>query len=300
MDQEKLLQKWLNDQLTETEKQAFEQLPDHNLNMKIIEAAKRFKAPDFPIDSKFKLLQYRLRNTHNKVRPMYFAWMYRVAAILVLALIAYFYIASNNVQIFTGNNDQKRVLLPDASLVILNQSSSLEYNSILWYFKRRIKMDGDAYFKVQKGSRFDVHTRHGVVSVIGTQFEVKSYMQLFEVKCFEGVVSVQTSQKNIILTHGEAVVARKDQIKKILMTQKQPQWLTNEIKYKSTPLAVVLHALKKHYGVKIVTKSVDTTKYYTGSLITDNLNLALEVITKAFGLKYYIDQTQKTVIISGQ
>ena len=47
MNNEELLNRWLANELTDAEKEAFEKLEDYELNKKIIEGALYFKAPLF-------------------------------------------------------------------------------------------------------------------------------------------------------------------------------------------------------------------------------------------------------------
>ena len=298
MDKEKLIYKWLNGQLTGEEKKAFEQLPDYDLNLKIVEAAKSFKAPEFPSEKKYFELKSRLKRNLNEKQSYKSVWLYRMAAIFIIALTAYFYIQSNTVEIKTLAFEKKQVVLPDASIVWLNANSKLIYNRILWHLKRQLKMSGDAFFKVTKGSRFDVHTKAGIVSVVGTEFEVITTMSKFEVKCYEGIVKVKTIDKNVLLTHGEGVQVLASEIKKIPVEQSKPEWIDKNSQFKSVPLSTVLQALEKQYHIKIKTQHVDVNQLYTGSLVRHDLKLALKAITEAFGLSYQFDNTHKTVLIS--
>ena len=43
-----------------------------------------------------------------------------------------------------------------------------------WKNERSVNLDGEGFFKVAKGSKFDVETSAGTVSVVGTQFNVKN------------------------------------------------------------------------------------------------------------------------------
>ena len=44
MDKDRLIEKWLKDELTDAEMETFKQLDDYELNVAIIENAKHFKA----------------------------------------------------------------------------------------------------------------------------------------------------------------------------------------------------------------------------------------------------------------
>ncbi len=302
MDQDQLLYKWLNGQLTEEEKKALEQLPDYDLNRKIIAGARIFKAPDFPVEERFREWQEK-RHERGHIRTLWRSTFYypmAAALILALGLIFIFIGRVNTVTIKTGAFEKKTVLLPDASSVVLNVNSELKYNRLIWKFKRQVDLDGNAFFKVAKGSRFDVETSKGEVSVLGTQFEVKARDSIFEVKCFEGVVRVNIPEKAWVLQKGKALRVWRNQVEELSVEQNRPNWLMDETYYRSVPLYVVLQALEKHYQIHIKTQSVDTTRRFTGVLIKNDLELALRSVTEVFGLKYRMDDNQKIVVISAR
>ena len=69
--------------------------------------------------------------------------------------------------------------------------------------KRDLTLEGEAYFKVQKGQTFSVNTTDGVVKVLGTHFNVKQRNNYFEVNCYEGLVSVTYNNETVKLPPGK-------------------------------------------------------------------------------------------------
>jgi ferric-dicitrate binding protein FerR (iron transport regulator) len=57
--------------------------------------------------------------------------------------------------------------------LILNAASKLSFNEKKWADQRALTLEGEAFFKVQKGQTFSVNTTAGVITVLGTQFNVK-------------------------------------------------------------------------------------------------------------------------------
>ena len=76
------------------------------------------------------------------------------------------------------------------------KNTTLKYASNKWDKKRRVRLEGEAFFKVAKGSTFTVDTKTGSVKVLGTQFNVKNRIGFFEVVCYEGLVGVTVSDYN--------------------------------------------------------------------------------------------------------
>ncbi len=98
--------------------------------------------------------------------------------------------------------EKTAVELPDLSQVKLNAQSRLTFNKKSWNKKREVVLDGEAYFKVAKGSKFSVITKDGTVTVLGTQFNVKHRDNYFEVVCFEGSVGVEYKESSVTLKPG--------------------------------------------------------------------------------------------------
>ncbi len=300
MDKDYLLKKWLKGELTEAEKKAFEKSPDYPLNKKIIEGAKQFKASHFSSPPNYEEFKSTLS---SKKRTPYFVKsiqpFLRMAAILVIGFLLMGYIISmNNVKISTLPGEKKTVLLPDASIVILNSASEIQYNKLLWSVKRKVNLFGEAFFKVQKGSKFDVVTNKGIVSVVGTQFDVKSRQNIFEVKCFEGVVKVKTKNIVLVLTKGKAIKLLQNKLIEETIHETKPEWLNNKTLFKSVPLSEVIDELGRQYGMDIQAVKVNLNQKFTGGFVHDDLNQALKAITVPFNLTYEIDKSNKRVIIS--
>jgi len=300
MDKNYLIEKWLKGELTEAEQKAFEQLPDYKLNQKIIEGAKQFKAPSFSTAEKYNQLKKHLPPKKKRFFSISSYTIYRIAAILIIALSGYFFIQSKTIEISTTNAQKLSISLPDGSLVVLNSASRLKYNPILWRLKRSLEMEGEAFYKVQKGSRFDVHTANGIVSVVGTQFDVKSRNHYFEVSCYEGIVKVITRNKTEILPKGKSIRIIKEKLIVTHIEKTKPEWLEDQSSFKSVPLAEVIKELERQYKIKVITKKVDVNQLYTGGFGHDNLEQAVEAIAEPFDLEYTINPSQNSVFLSGK
>lgn len=302
MDKDYLIKKWLNDDLTEAEQKAFEALPDAGINQKILAGAKAFKASHFSKPGSYEDLKAQLKPHKTPVFSLQsYQLLVRIAAILIIGFSAtLFYIYNQNVEIATSVSQKTNITLPDGSYVQLNSESVLKYNRFLWKFRRKLYLTGEAFFKVQKGSDFDVKTSKGTVTVVGTQFNVKCRQNIFEVQCYQGIVRVKTPQKTLLLTKGQAVsVIDRKVIQKPVLDQ-LPQWLNDSSYFKSAPLAQVFKALEKEYHIQVITQHINLQQTYTGGFVHHNLEQALKEITIPFHLTYSINPSKKIVIISSE
>ena len=288
MDNEKLLEKWLNNDLTSAELKKFEQLDDFNLNNEIIEGAKSFKASHFSSHASFSEFKTKLKNEEKPVIQLSAIKMLtRIAAIFVIGIGVYFAFFNNNlttVQTLASQNETFE--LPDASTVTLNATSTIKFDEDKWSDKRELSLKGEAYFKVAKGSKFDVKTSNGIVSVLGTQFTVKQRDNFFEVKCFEGVVSVSRKGELHRLTKGKTYRSLNGKISLNTTDKENPDWLHNITSFESVPIIEVLKELERQYNVSIKTENIDTKRIFTGGFVNNNLEQALQSISVPLNLSY--------------
>jgi len=210
-----------------------------------------------------------------------------VAAVFTtILLISSFYVKSFE----ATKGERLTVTLPDGSGVILNSQSSISYKPFLWFMGRVVKMSGEVFFSVKRGSDFKVNSSNGVVSVLGTKFNVFSRENSFSVTCYSGMVGVEsagvkkgtTLEKNTRLyrdTEGEFIV---DISKQYAL---ENSWIENNFLFKAEPLKNVIDEIRRQYNVSI---SYDETLNfnYTGNFSKlDDPLVVLNIITLPFGLK---------------
>jgi len=206
--QENFLAKWLNNELTEKELAEFKTSAEYNSYQQIIDTSATLEAPEFNSEEAFAALKNKQILTETKVVQLQpFKKFMRVAAAAVILLFAsYFYINTLGEKVATQYAQKQEVTLPDNSEVILNADSEITYSQKNWSTERKINLNGEAYFKVAKGMKFSVETDAGTVSVLGTKFHVENRENIFEVYCYEGLVSVSYKGIETKLPAGNAFV----------------------------------------------------------------------------------------------
>ncbi|MBQ4821412.1 FecR family protein [Aquimarina sp. MMG016] len=299
MKKKDLVKKWLdNEQLTKLESEAFEKLSAYDSYMKISETAKKFRAPEYNIENNLQDLNKVLSN-HKPLAPKvsYTSIILKIAAIFVLSIGTYFTFFNNSSTVIsTLAGEKTTVELPDQSTVILNSLTSVDYNAKDWEENRAINLDGEAYFKVAKGQKFDVHTSSGIVSVLGTQFNVKQRQNYFEVYCYEGLVSVTYNNETIKLPAGTGYKVINDEISDLLkISSTKPDWTENQSRFTSTPYLYVLNEFERQYDINIIAKNIDQTTLFTGNFVHSDIQTALQAITIPMRLKFEIKDNNITL-----
>ena len=298
MEQDYLLNKWLNEGLTEAEMKEFQARPDYEEHMAIIENASMFRASQFSELDDFDSFQKKLSNrTSGTHKPSWFKPLLRMAAVLVAGVALFYFLFTNDqVLIETLAGQKTEVELPDASLVVINALSEIRYDEDSWSKNRVIELEGEAFFDVSKGNSFDVVTSMGTVSVLGTEFNVKQRKNFFEVRCFEGKVQVKTPLHLEILEPGEHLLLYKDQLQLGQNRFKQPDWVKNMSSFQRVPLSEVFAELERQYDIELKIQDAPVTTLFTGSFVHGNLENALQSITQPLNLVYRIE-TPKHVSI---
>ncbi|WP_339657100.1 FecR domain-containing protein [uncultured Maribacter sp.] len=290
--QENYLAKWLNDELTDAELAEFKKSDAYETYQKIKESALQLETPEFDMDKAWESIEQHKTKKETKVHILSpFNKFLRVAAIIAVLLAgSFFYLSTLNESFSTDHAENKTITLPDASEVILNAESKLAFSEKKWDENRIVDLKGEAYFKVAKGKKFTVKTTQGLVTVLGTQFNVETRDSYFEVTCFEGLVSVTINGKETKLPAGNSILTidgTSTMLKAIV--NGAPSWLSKESSFKSIPLHYVMDELARQYNIEVTTEGIDTAQLFTGTFSNNNLELALKSISVPLQIKFNLD-----------
>ncbi|MEQ9467899.1 MAG: FecR domain-containing protein [Ekhidna sp.] len=298
---DRFLARWLNNELTPEELSEFQNSEDYATYKKLITGAEALQAPSFDEEALLARIKSqqkgRLTITKRKVNYM----RYAAAAIVLFAAGLIFYTTRLTPDIKTISSEvgQRHTFnLPDGSEVVLNANSSLAYSEDEWEDDiRSVQLEGEAYFKVQKGNTFSVKTNAGTVSVLGTQFTVRDVSDFFEVKCFEGSVRVESDGDVEILKPKKAV----RRIGKLQLVSRDilglsPEWLDGKTTFESVPVSQVLASLKNQYNVRFSGDNIDENLLYSGTFPHDDLDLALKIVFASLGLDYELKNDEVVII----
>jgi transmembrane sensor len=181
----------------------------------------------------------------------------------------------------------EKVQAPDFSLVTLAPKSTLHFYPHRWPQSREIWLKGRAYFEVAKGSTFDVKTDKGIVTVLGTKFEVSSYDSILNVTCVEGIVLVSAdANTSKIIKAGEKISLNKMTFSEVITHNYATMaWKNKQLSFDGRSLNDVIDELSLYYPQKISIDPSLAKKRFSGVLPADNLEKALMILTKTFRIK---------------
>jgi ferric-dicitrate binding protein FerR (iron transport regulator) len=272
-----------------------------NFDKKIKGKVLSFEYTKMPIESEmFKMFQElegkkmsepsKNEGKVRKLQPFYL----KIAAAAVLLIIGYssFYLNGVNVYVPKGNSMVHQ--LPDGSTVDLNADSRISYNKLSWLINRKLSLEGEAFFKVQKGKNFSVESDFGNTQVMGTSFNVYSRGQDYKVECITGRVKVSYNGvgKSNVITKGTGVRYGETQKGEVysFSSETRIDWRKGEFYFNNESIINVLDEFSRQYNIQVkIAEEYDKMKY-TGYFNNESLETALKMICDPLELKYHIQK----------
>lgn len=290
--------RWLNGELTPEEQAAMDASGELQELEAIKKAMTNLRLPKYDHDAAFQQLKEKRKAPpkKNPARIRRLTWISAAASILILVGLFY-WLQLPKVQHFQANNGETlEISLPNGSIVTLNDGSSLQYNKNQWQQQRQVDLQGEAYFDVTKGPEFSIQTRQGTVTVLGTQFNVRSREEIFQVDCYSGRVQVARDNQNAILTAAQTASWQNSTLVTDSLTLDRPAWQSGLAQFSNASLKSVFAEFERQYDVSIIGESVDLSSSFTGAFRLNNLEQGLRDFCTPKGLNYQING--KTILIS--
>ena len=231
----------------------------------------------------------------SAVKPILWA----VAASIAILLVGYFFLYPANTIVSTENGQMLTVDLPKGSTVILNASSSIEYDPDNWQEQRLVQLKGKARFDVTPGNTFKVISDHGEVVVLGTTFDIADRKEKYEVSCLSGRVEVKYGREKKILSKNQRgrIVGEQLLVTEVDVDQVN-DWVSGEFYFKEEPLGFVLNEIERQFDVKIYRPDSTDKRNYEGLFSNKNLDTALQLVLPPMNLKYEIKGKEIHVVFN--
>ena len=196
--------------------------------------------------------------------------------------------------------------LPDGSIIQLNAESSIRYAPYWWYVTRSLQLEGEAFFEVEKGSRFSVESKLGTTEVLGTSFNIYARKNQYRVLCTTGKVKVtaQQSKHSLTLVPNEMATLidlKRFEKNKTTEATKMVAWKKNMFYFNTVPLPAVFDEIERQYDITIDYQptSGHPNKFIGSFEKQHDTEQVLQMVTLPFGFKfkkvkknYYIIENQ--------
>lgn len=246
----------------------------------------------------------RIRVHENRSSKSFYTSAFsRAAAILVLVLASSFLVYKflnpkpdvtsvmyQEIQVPRGN--RMRLVLPDSTVIWLNNETRLKYASNYSSGNREVELSGEAFFDVHHDREhpFVVKVGKERIKVLGTKFSVNAYPedQVIETSLIEGSVAFETSRKgssDFLLEPGNSMFYDKEN--NSISTQKiqssyYQYWENGVYAFKDEKFESLAVKIKRIFNVEVVFEDKYLkNKTYTGTIsINDNIFLFMEAIRR--------------------
>ena len=198
------------------------------------------------------------------------------------------------------------ILLSDGTKVWLNSGTTLSFPEDFSGKSRDVYLDGEGYFDVSKreGASFTVNTGKYHIRVLGTEFNVKSYLKkgAFETSLLKGKVDVfaDDMKEHISMNPDEIVVLTQNGLQKEqIANYNYFKWKEGLICFEKENLASLFVKLELYYDIKIQIDKKSLLNYsYTGKFRTqDGIEHVLKVLQLEHTFEYVKNDDNNSLII---
>ncbi len=183
------------------------------------------------------------------------------AVFLLLLAVSYFHYTdkpASTYYTYLTDEQKSTILLDDGTRVTLNENSRLTYSDNFGKEKRRVRLQGEAYFEVAKDSLkpFRVEMDGASITVLGTHFSVKAVKETDEITAtlVEGSIRFDGAKQHITMLPNQQLTFKCStnliDIKQI-DTEISTAWKDGLLKYKSVPFTQLMRELEQAYQVTI-------------------------------------------------
>lgn len=296
LEDNNLIARWMDNRLSNEEKEQLKGSGELDALKTVIEEIDTWKVKPFDVDKGLT----RLKEANKTVVPIKNNnknWL-RIAASIALLLscgLVWYFMANSATTVVTDIAEKKTIELPTGSLVELDAASSIAYNKNDWENSRMLTLSGQAFFNVTSGAPFVVKTNTAQVTVLGTQFNIRTQNNDFTVFCYEGKIEVKHLGSSEIITKGQSVMLTGGKLQKSTHKSSGPEWLNGVSTYDKTPLNSVITDIKRYYNVEVNLPEEYKSLQFTGTVAHNDLANSLSVIFTTMEIPYSL-QDGNTVI----
>lgn len=295
-----LLTEWLNSSIRNRDIWMGLQAKRHLLNSLVSEEVKTIN---------WQQLQERLKHAPVRTFRPWHWWKLAAASAAIMTGIIFLssifrmdisaeqHETRNLARITSADGENKKIILPDGSIVWLHHNSSIVFDSLLFNKqKREVQLKGDAFFDVAKNKQkpFVIQAGRMEIGVIGTSFAVYAGnpdMHLVEVAT--GIVRVTAGNRNEQLVAGNALSynTQTGQVSRSNVSINEARALKGDaLFFERDDLLTIVQKLRYWYHRKITVEgSVKKPLSFTGVVKDDGLETVLNGLAYMAGFTYKIN-----------
>lgn len=294
-DFDKLLERYLLGQVSETEKRRIEawlelnKSGNTNLQLSVAEEAAIYKKITGAQEPEFK-----------KSRTLTSQSVLRIAAglVLLISILSTLYLTTRSL-----SKAGEKMTLADGTIVWLEPNSSLTYAENEITKTRQASLSGSGLFEVAKDpSRpFVIQWKQVTLKVLGTSFFLDTAGDSLKLSVLTGKVNLTNPLTNTIIdiTPSQVALVTNSVVKVDSLTIRQVNEIVNpeyQLAFENTSLREITSRLEKKFNVEIKFDNADLGKCRITADFTDqSLTTTLNWITEILPVQYQINDDQITL-----
>lgn len=204
----------------------------------------------------------------------------------------------------TPRGGKYKIILPDGTKVWLNAASTLIFPTSFKGKDRKVILDGEAYFEVTKDKfkPFIVKNRNQIIEVLGTHFNIRSYLDesITQTTLSEGKVKVLKGTVYKFLKPGQVAytssILKTIEVKKADL-EKNLAWKNNDFIFKGDNLITIMKEVSRWYNVEIIYQGPpDQGKYWGVISRNKNISELLKMLQSTGKINYKIEEGRITLM----
>ena len=310
-DEREKLRSWLRE--SPKNKKAYAQL-------RVMLANRGLQITDNGKEEVWDLLNKRIRQPselHQKDKPTFTTWSWvKYAAIVLLSIglgvLGQQYILKTDqtvvqkevrmIEKMSELGEKVTTKLPDGTIVKLNSGSKLLFPSSFDSNERKVQLQGEAFFDVERNEQkpFIIQIGEMEVEVLGTSFNVKedteSHQKTVAVKTGKVAVNNKANGEPILLDPLQMVVeTQSGTLNKLPIMSEEAVfgWTDNKLVFDDNQYKTVFKEVSKWFGVEIeVGKELDEGMKYTAVFDNPTLDEVLMSTSRIFKFNYKINENK--------
>lgn len=249
-------------------------------------------------ETETETLRSNMKSTRKRIRRSALKWAAIICIPVLLAVSLYPSLFSGGEEsspltVAAERGERSSVVLPDGTEVKLNSASRLVYPGN-FNRERRVKLSGEAYFKVtpDKAHPFIVELGDIEVRVLGTSFNVSSYedQENIAIVLLKGKVEIISGAKAYAVHPNEKVVYNKS-TSALKYTRvcagDYIEWTKGSLYFENESLETIVNVLSRAYNIEIrFEKDVLKKERFTGTIGNRGIHDALERLSLASPIVY--------------
>lgn len=194
------------------------------------------------------------------------------------------------------------LVLADGTKIWINSGSTVEFPHTFAADKREITVDGEIYIEVAKDPErpFFVNTSQVSVEVLGTRFNVSSYLEdrFSHIVLVEGKVEVGYKNEKFTLAPDElaTIEGKRVEIKQVNVYN-YISWKDGLLQFNSEPLVNIAKRLSRYFDLEIRCDDNVRDMACSGKLVLfEDINQVMKTITNTVPVTYEIISDNEIII----